>query len=73
LILKSVVHAADISSPTMDFADFKSQGYRVTQEFHDQWLAETANPALKENPPPPFMKWTDYRGFVASQINFTSK
>lgn len=35
--MRSVVHAADISSPCMEFDEFKSHGLRVTQEFHDQF------------------------------------
>lgn len=57
----------------MEFEDFKAQGLRVTMEFHDQYQTEVANPALKDLPPPPFMKWVDYKVFVGSQIGFTSK
>jgi len=33
--MKTVVHASDISSPAMEFEDFKCHGLRVVQEFHD--------------------------------------
>ena len=68
-----MIHAADISSPAMEFADFKSQGLRVTQEFKDQYESEIEHPDLKENPPMPSLKWTDYQGFISSQIFFSSK
>lgn len=72
--MKTVVHAADISSPAMDFEDFKTQGFRVTLEFHDQYMSEIAIPDLRDNnPPPAFMKWESYKSFVQSQIGFTSK
>ena len=72
--MKTVVHCADISSPSMEFEDFKAWGLRVTQEFHDQYMTEMAIPSIKEsNPPPPFMKWETYKSFVSSQIGFTSK
>jgi hypothetical protein len=57
----------------MEFEEFKSHGLRVTQEFHDQYLGESADPRLKSSPPPPFMRYTTYKGFVVSQINFASK
>jgi hypothetical protein len=72
--LKTVVHAADISSPSMDFDDFRTWGYRVTLEFHDQYMTEMAIPEIRaNNPPPSFMKWESYKTFVQSQIGFTSK
>jgi hypothetical protein len=55
----------------MEFEDFKAQGFRVTQEFHDQYLSEMADPRLKESPPFPFLRWVSYPDFVASQISFT--
>lgn len=35
--MKVIVHSSDISSPTLDFEDFVSQGLRINQEFHDQY------------------------------------
>jgi hypothetical protein len=63
--MKTVVHASDISSPAMEFEDFKCHGLRVVQEFHDQYEAEMAIPYIRDNnPPPPFFKWSNYKNFL---------
>jgi len=55
-----MIHGADISSPIMRFEDFKAQGFRIRQEFHDQYQSEEIDPSLKDSPPLPFMKWSSY-------------
>ena len=72
--MRHVVHACDISNPTMNFEDFREWGLRITQEFDDLYVSETELKQLRGTPDPlPFLKYSNYKGFCGSQIGFTSK
>jgi cAMP-specific phosphodiesterase 4 len=72
--MSSIVHACDISNPTMQFEDFREWGLRITQEFDDLFNAETNLKEQRNTPDPlPFMKYNGYEAFKNGQIGFTSK
>jgi hypothetical protein len=73
-LMRVVVHACDISNPTMNFADFKEWGLRITQEFDDLFVAEKHLSETRGTAGPlPFLEYKGYKGFCFGQIGFTSK
>jgi len=67
-----ILHASDVSNPTGNMSDFLIQSYRVLQEFQDQYyeekyLADIANGIAQ---PAPFLKYSDYAGFLGGQVYF---
>ena len=78
-MIRLLVHACDISNPTMNFKDFREWGLRITQEFDDLFYAETDLKELRGDTdegataPLPFLEYKGYIGFCKGQIGFTSK
>ena len=75
-----LVHACDISNPTMIFEDFREWGIRITQEFQDLFNAENDLVELKgdENSGPygvtrplPFLEYKNWKGYCMGQVGFT--
>ena len=49
----------------MSYENFMSWGLRVSQEFHDQYSAESENEQMmKISPPAPFLQWTEMKNFL---------
>ena len=72
--MQAIVHACDISNPTMPFEAFRAWGLRITQEFDDVFFAEKdLHETRGTEKPLPFLEWGGYKAFCKGQIGFTSK
>ena len=71
-LMSAIIHACDISNPTMKFEEFRTWGLRIIQEFNDLWVAEN-DLHLKYGTPAPhdFLKWSTYDNFKKGQAFFT--
>lgn len=72
--MKILVHACDLTNPSLKFDQFRLWGLSISQEFDDLFVAERDVNLLNGCAPPmSFLEYSNYKSFCMGQIGFTSK
>lgn len=70
LLCSMIVHACDLSNLVFEYDHSFKWGIRITQEFHDQYMAEDKLDENEFGKPLGFLKYSDAKTFYKSQTGF---